>query len=159
MSKTRKKVFKFVLIFALVIGANYFYQQNSLQANQIDYSKVKLYKADINANQAYKMQQSAVVLIDVRTPKEYNELHPKGSINIPAFNDTFRGRVYNQEFPQRVYELMKKNQNSKIILICRTGSRTKVASNILAQSGFKNVYNVLGGVAYGWYAQKLPTQK
>ena len=132
---------------------------SSVLANEIDYSNAMLYKADITANQAYKMQQDGVLLLDVRTPREYNELHPKGAINIPAFNDTIKGRVYNQDFIKLVYNQVNKNQNKKIMLICRTGSRTKVASNILAQYKFKNIYNVLGGVAHGWYEQKLPTTK
>ena len=161
VKKNKNTVLKVGLFLLLFFGLNYIYQENSLQAkeNQIDYSKVTLYKSDINAIEAYKMQQKGILLIDIRTQKEYNEMHPKGAINIPAFNDTFRGRVYNQDFLNLVYTQVNKNQELEIMLICHTGSRTKVASNILAQYGFKNVYNILGGVAYGWYAQKLPTQK
>ncbi len=126
---------------------------------QVNFQTAKLYKADISAKQAYEMQQEGVVLIDARTKREFNTLHPKGSINIPVFFEKNGKRVFNQNFPNEVYELQKKNLNTKLILICRTGSRTKLASNILANLGFKEVYNVQYGFALDWTKVNLPVAK
>jgi len=42
-----------------------------------------------------------------------------------------------------------------ILVICRTGARSKFAANILAKNGFENVYNVEGGFL-AWKKAKLP---
>ena len=36
-------------------------------------------------------------------------------------------------------------KDSKIIFICRSGSRSAAASNLLAKAGYKNVYTVVDG--------------
>ncbi|KAB7884379.1 rhodanese-like domain-containing protein, partial [Poseidonibacter ostreae] len=58
-----------------------------------------------------------------------------------------------------IYEVSEKNIHKKIILICRSGSRTKLASNLLAEQGFSNIYNVRYGFQYDWLKVKLPTEK
>ena len=118
-----------------------------------------LYKADISAQQAYDMQQQGVLLIDTRTVREYKTLHPKGAINIPVFKEQNRQRVFNKQFAYEVYEALNKNQNKKVILICRSGSRTKLASNLLAYNKFTNVYNVKSGFQYDWIKVNLPVEK
>lgn len=68
-------------------------------------------------------------------------------------------RVFNKNFPKEIYLFANKDINKKIILICRSGSRTKLASNLLAYQGFKNIYNVKYGFDFDWIKQKLPTEK
>ena len=87
---------------------------------------------------------SNLVLLDVRTPPELNGPlgHIKGVINIPV-----------QVLDQRLNEL-NKYKGKEIIVICRSGNRSKVATNILRENGF-NAINVLGGMrAYNKMKQK-----
>lgn len=126
---------------------------------QINFQTAKLYKADISAKKAYEMQQNDVILVDARTKREFNELHPKGAINIPVFYEQKGQRVFNRNFANEIYALLKQDLNKEVILICRTGSRTKLASNLLANVGFKNVYNVQYGFALDWTKVKLPVSK
>lgn len=126
---------------------------------QINYQTAKIYKDDISSKNAYTMQQNGALLIDVRTKAEFNELRPKNSINIPIFNAKNGQRVFNKTFLNEIYEASDKNLNRKIILICRSGSRTKVASNLLAEQGFKDIYNVQYGFTYDWLKANLPTEK
>lgn len=131
----------------------------SAYAQQVDLRTAKLYKEDISAIQAYTLQQEGSLLIDVRTKREFHTLHPKGAINIPIFFEQKGQRVYNENFLQSVYEAVQQNLNHSIVLICRSGSRTKLASNLLAYNKFTNVYNVRYGFQYDWLKIKLPTQK
>lgn len=126
---------------------------------QVNFYKDTLYKADISAKQAYEMQQQGAMLIDIRTAQEFKTEHPRDSINIPIFYAQNGQRVFNKKFLQMIYTQSKENLNQTIILICRSGSRTKVGSNILAKNGFKNIYNVKKGFAYDWKKVNLPTQK
>lgn len=80
-------------------------------------------------------KDSTLVLIDVRTPQELvGPLgHIEGVINIPV-----------QELTQRIGEL-EQFKDKEIAIICRTGNRSGVATNILNQQGY-NAKNVVGGM-------------
>ena len=126
---------------------------------QIDFQKAMIYKADIDSKTAYEMQQNGVMIIDVRTKREFNTLRAKNSINIPVFYEQNGKRVFNRNFGNEIYTAVQKDLNKKIILICRSGSRTKLASNLLAYNGFTNVYNIKNGFQYDWTEVNLPTEK
>ena len=76
-----------------------------------------------------------LIILDVRTQQELTGALPQieSAINIPV-----------QELENRIDELTK-YKDKKIVVICRTGRRSKLASEILAEKGYK-VENVLGGM-------------
>ncbi|CUU10267.1 Rhodanese-related sulfurtransferase, partial [Candidatus Kryptobacter tengchongensis] len=74
------------------------------------------------------------LLLDVRTKEEFSEEHIKNALNIPV-----------QELEKRLDEL-KKYKNFEIIVYCRSGARSRRASEILVKNGFKFVYNLSGGI-------------
>lgn len=77
------------------------------------------------------------VLVDVRTPQEYNQGMIENAININV-----------EELASRVDELPK---DEPIVLYCRSGNRSAQAAQILEDAGFTEVYD-LGGVI-DWTAQ------
>ena len=82
------------------------------------------------------------MLIDVRTPGEYNSGHIAGSVNIPV--DDLQRRL--SQVPQ----------NQPIIVYCRSGNRSAQAASILADAGYPDVYD-LGGIIT-WEQQGYPVQ-
>ncbi len=72
------------------------------------------------------------VLIDVRAPQEYEDNHIRGAINIPV-----------ADLRTRYNDL---NRDETTVLICSSGNRSSLSASILEQHGFKNVYNVAGGM-------------
>ncbi len=126
---------------------------------EIDFQKAMIYKADINSTTAYNMQKEGTLIVDVRTKREFNTLRAKNSINIPVFYEKNGQRVFNKNFPNEIYKTLNGDINKDVILICRSGSRTKLASNLLAYQGFKNVYNIKNGFQYDWTKVNLPTEK
>lgn len=72
------------------------------------------------------------VLVDVRAPQEYEDSHIKGAINIPV-----------ADLRTRHKEL---NKDKKTVLICSSGNRSSLGASILKQHGFRDVYNVAGGM-------------
>ncbi len=76
--------------------------------------------------------ESSIVLLDVRSPMEYEDNHIDGAINIPA-----------PELRTRFKEL---NPDKPTYLICSTGHRSSLGTSILKQHGFKDVYNTAGGM-------------
>ena len=82
-------------------------------------------------------------LLDVREPYEL-EICRIGGINIPLGS-----------LASRVAEL---DQDKPIIVYCKAGSRSKKAANILLHNGFKQVYNLKGGILQ-WIEQIAPQMK
>ncbi len=116
---------------------------------------------NIDAKEAYKLQQNGAVLIDVRTKKEFERGHAKGAIHIPIYEDKSGKAEFNQNFVAQVEYLVKDNYEKPIVLICRSGHRSATAAEILSKSGFSEVYNVLHGFLTpgGWLYNKLPAER
>jgi hydroxyacylglutathione hydrolase len=72
------------------------------------------------------------VLLDVRAPQEYEDNHISGVINIPV-----------ADLRTRDNEL---NKDKTTVLICSSGNRSSLGASILEQHGFKEIYNVAGGM-------------
>lgn len=80
-----------------------------------------------------KIKGSAkLVLLDVRATQEYEDTHIEGAINIPV-----------ADLRERHKEL---NKEDTIVMICSSGNRSSLGVSILGQHGFKNLYNVAGGM-------------
>ena len=75
------------------------------------------------------------IILDVRTVEEYEE------ISIP--NAILANILEPNEFMDVVEKLEKK---TKIFVYCRSGVRSQKACNILDQLGFKETYNLNGGI-------------
>ena len=77
--------------------------------------------------------ESGYLILDVRTPEEFRERHIPGAINIP--NES----IATEEIP----ELPDKNQ--LILVYCRSGNRSRQASEKLAALGYTNIVE-FGGI-------------
>lgn len=63
--------------------------------------------------------------------------------------------VINKNFTKEVMKAMKLSNTSKVILVCRSGPRSKAAANILAKEGIE-AYNLEDGFIFGWQEEKMP---
>ena len=88
----------------------------------------------ISAQEAKKLLQSnsALKLIDVRETWEYKLAKIKNAQLIPL-----------REFPKRLSEF---NSNDSYLIYCHHGSRSFFACAYMIQQGFKEVYNLDGGI-------------
>jgi phage shock protein E len=73
-----------------------------------------------------------MIIIDVRTPEEFNEGHLEGAINVPA--DLFMR-------PHLPDELKHTPKEEHIIVYCKSGSRAISVHNALHRLGFTHVEN------------------
>lgn len=81
-------------------------------------------------------------LIDVRTPKEFSDQHLDNAININWNGD---------DFDKKVAELDK---SKPVFVYCLSGGRSSKASGKLAELGFKEIYEMDGGIVK-WNASGL----
>ena len=86
----------------------------------------------------YKLLDSSLVLVDVRTASEIKEGYIKNAIFINFYDD---------DFSQQISMLDK---NKPTIIYCQKGGRSLKACQIMLDMGFSEVYNLEGG-AYGWF--------
>jgi len=75
------------------------------------------------------------IVLDVRTPEEYDQGFIKNSINLNIYDSQF--------FMDEINKLDKKNS---IYIYCRSGARSFQASELMSQFGFEKVYNLEGGI-------------
>ncbi len=122
------------------------------------FAQQNLYKGDVNAKEAYKMQQNGTLIVDIRTQEEFDISRPKGAKHVP-FYTTFKPLTLNENFVNDIKEALGNDTSKEVILICRSGSRTKVAANMLAKEGFTNVYHVTRGFGLDWSRVDLPIEK
>lgn len=101
---------------------------------------------DIDNAELARLAIAGVPVIDIRTEGEWKEsgIVP-GSKLITLFDE--KGRA-DPAWLEKVKGVAKPDQ--PVIIICRSGNRTKAASQMLSQqAGYQKVYNVKDGIR-GW---------
>ena len=116
-----KKIIPFLMALLLLAGCG-------AQSEESTYRQ-------INAEEAAALmeKESSYIILDVRTAQEYSEKHIPGAINIP--HET----IGDQDIP----ELPDKEQ--LILVYCRSGNRSKQASEKLVKQGYTNIVE-FGGI-------------
>ncbi len=91
-------------------------------------------RRDITGPQLLAMMDDGrpLQLVDVRTPAEYAAGHIPGTVNLPHTEvDIWADSLIKQQ---------------RVVCICRSGVRSKLAADALIAKGFHQVYNLLGGM-------------
>jgi thioredoxin 1 len=109
--------------FAFIIAAC----NNSGSGQQLQQVDAKTFSEKIH-------EQNNPVILDVRTPQEFEGGYIAGAINID----------YNSnEFSQKVNKLDK---DESVFVYCLSGGRSSSAANEMRRNGFKNVVELKGGI-------------
>lgn len=125
MRKLTKKIVKkslpFMLLFLFLTGCGKAEQGGS-------YQQISMEEAA-----AMMEEKEDYIILDVRTPEEYEGKHIPGAVNVP--NETIGS--------DPVSELPDKDQ--LILVYCRSGNRSKQSAQKLAAQGYTNVVE-FGGI-------------
>ena len=92
---------------------------------------------------ARRESKTAPVVIDVRTPAEYDSGHVPGAVNIPF-----------DQVAQRIHEI---DAPHGVALYCMVGPRARKGESALLSAGYENVFHLEGGLA-AWIAAGLPVE-
>ncbi len=99
--------------------------------------------------------QKEAILIDVRSTMEYEFVgHPLQALHVPlqepptwemrpGFVDEVRFALTKRQSVARV--LARVLENTPLLMLCRSGARSKRGGELLIEDGFTHVYNVLNG--------------
>jgi len=141
-----KQVKQFIVC-AIIVNVSISCQFNeAVQANDnTSFSQASIAK-DISPEEFQKLIGDDAIILDVRTKDEYSGGHLEGSVNIDFFSKTF------------IEEVLKLDRSKSLLIHCASGGRSSKAMSKLSGSGFKSMYNMLGG--YGaWSKSNLPFVK
>lgn len=102
--------------------------------------------ADITAQELQRRQTAGepLYMVDVREPNEYSAGHIAGTKLIPL-----------GQLAQHIDELPR---DKPIVVICRSGGRSRVAAGQLLQAGLTQVLNLQGGMN-AWEQGRLPVKR
>lgn len=94
-----------------------------------------------------RLDEGSAVMIDVREPHEYVEVHAKGTRLIPV------NSVLNE-----LQQIREFAGDKEILFICRSGQRSALAAEFAAAGGLTDheLYNVEGGTL-AWVEAGYPT--
>ena len=116
-----KKIILLILAMMLFAGC-------SAEVDKVDYKQITTEEAI-----AMMSEETDYIILDVRTPEEFESGHIKDAINIP--NETI-GNTELAELPDK---------EQLIVIYCRSGNRSKQASEKLVQLGYTNIVE-FGGI-------------
>ncbi|WP_457635560.1 rhodanese-like domain-containing protein [Persephonella sp.] len=135
-----KKISPSNIILILLLGAGFLYY---LYIKGLIFANFD----NLDPKDAYTLLQKErdrIILLDVRTSEEVKtDGKIPGSVLVPL-----------DQLPNKIDKLDK---NKKILVYCRSGTRSVSASRLLSSLGFK-VYNIKGGIN-GWKSENLPVEK
>ncbi|MFC1552405.1 rhodanese-like domain-containing protein [Candidatus Latescibacterota bacterium] len=106
---------------------------------------------DLHAKESYDLIKENegnkdFIILDVRTPKEYDSGHLANAINMDFNSSDFK-------------EMLATLDKDKPYLVhCRSGGRSSNALKIMREMKFNKVYHMLGGIL-GWIKAGYPTVK
>ena len=81
-----------------------------------------------------KVNETGIVVVDVRTPFEFMTGHIQGAINIDAEAATFDS------------EIAKLDKSAPNAIYCQSGRRSGIAATKMTDAGFTNVFNLQDGI-------------
>jgi rhodanese-related sulfurtransferase len=91
------------------------------------------------------LAEGGVLLVDVRTPKEFQDGHIPGATLFPL-----------TELSKRPNQLSK-DKTQPVLVYDGTGGRSAKAARILYREGYRDVYDLAGGL-HAWIAAQKPIQ-
>ena len=129
--KQLKTIMKFLInlipfLFSIVLSAQSTIPKvlKKLNRESVPYIKVNEIKSEDN-----------IVFLDAREPKEFNVSHIENAINVG----------YNKFESENITSILE-DKNAKIVVYCSVGVRSERIGEKLLKLGYKNVYNLFGGI-------------
>lgn len=91
-------------------------------------------ETNVSEQQLKKMVEQGAILLDVRSPQEYEEGHLENAILLPEY-----------EINEKANSILP-DKSQAIIVYCSTGHRSQKAQKMLQKLGYKKVYNLCNGL-------------
>ena len=129
------------------------------------------YAGDISVQDAWARLKTGARLVDVRTVAEWNfvGLPDLGATPVHCVEwQSFPSGAPNPAFVAQVESELGPDKATPVLLLCRSGARSRAAAIALTRAGFSQAFNIAGGFegdadgeghrgnVNGWKAANLP---
>jgi rhodanese-related sulfurtransferase len=102
--------------------------------NNSNQNKMELLTIPLNEWKNIYDNNGNSIVIDVRTPEEFNEGHIKNAININFYDTNFKNQLNNLD------------KDKKYLIYCRSGARSSKTLDIMRNLEFNEVYDLERGI-------------
>jgi len=101
-----------------------------------DFFNVKKSYENVSADAFKKLfdEHPNAVILDVRTKEEFKQGAIRGAVNLDLIGGSFK------------QEIAKMDKDKTYFVYCRSGNRSGQACKLMGDLGFKNLYNLSGGI-------------
>ena len=110
---------------------------------------------DVNNKQIIQLSNANIPIIDVRRSSEWEQTGVIPSSNLLTFFDDEGNYDYNEWFKKLRSQI---DHNESVILICRSGKRSKIIANMMENNFDNTIYNAKNGIM-SWIDEQLITIK
>ena len=115
----------------LIVATITFFSTQTFGQAAINTSAIK----NVSAHQAQEViNMKDIVILDIRTPGEYNTSRIEGAININFYDTSFAENLKNLD------------KNKTYFVYCRSGNRTGQSMRLFSSLGFKDIYHLQRGI-------------
>ena len=145
--------FAVILLVSLCLTPSAVGQQSGSELPKAKQTSPGLYVTAKEAYDKWQADPENITVLDVRTTEEYLFIgHAPMAWNVPLMSQTHEWdadkRYFkmqpNTGFIAQVTEFAKPSDT--VLVMCRSGGRSAMAVNLLAEAGFTNVYNITDGM-------------
>ncbi len=123
-----------VLVLALAISAGCTGTQTSAATATSAYTDLSVEEFKQMVDQ-FQGRPGEAVILDVRTPSEFEREHLRDAINLDVNAGVFGDRV------------ARLDREKTYLVYCQSGTRSARAAQTMSELGFTKVYNMRGGIA------------
>jgi rhodanese-related sulfurtransferase len=102
--------------------------------------------SNISQQELLAADSSNLVIVDVRTPEEFQQGHVPNAINVPLSEIIDNSAI------------LLSSKDKSIVLYCRSGYRAGKAAEALQKDGYQNLSHLEGDMQ-GWLKQGLAIEK
>lgn len=126
-----KKIVFIILIIASLLMISCSNSNQSVDENETEGKAIMISPEEAKENLD---EDSEIVLLDVRTPSEYESGHIEDAVLLPL-----------DQLNEKASEVIP-DQEKTYYVYCRSGNRSATAAQLLVDMGYENIYD-LGGIS------------
>jgi rhodanese-related sulfurtransferase len=142
-----------VAFVAVVAAPGAFAQADRPELPEAKQTSLGLYLTAKEAYEKWQADPEQITVLDVRTTEEYIFVgHAPMARNVPLMTQTYTWNADKERFEMRpnpnfVAQVMEFAGPSDVILVmCRSGGRSALGVNLLAEAGYSKVYQIVDGM-------------
>jgi rhodanese-related sulfurtransferase len=142
-----------VLVTSLLAASVMGQQPATHEVPKAKQTSLGLYLTAAEAYEKWRADPEHIKVLDVRTTEEYLFVgHAPMAWNVPLMSQTYQWNADKQSFamqpnPDFVSQVMEfSGPTDTLLVMCRSGGRSAMAVNTLAEAGFTNVYQIVDGM-------------